>query len=110
VWLQRARPPETIRGADLDELSEPQLERLHAGLLKLASMDGTLLAALVERVLARDEPASSESQVSRVGPRGGSVPAASGSAQTLAVAVRAGPRAGGAVGTASAGAAEAPAG
>jgi hypothetical protein len=29
-------------------------------LLRLASMDGTVLAALVERVLAGDEPVSSE--------------------------------------------------
>jgi hypothetical protein len=44
---------------DLDSLSEPQLERLYAGLLKLASLDGTVLAALVERVLAGDGPVSS---------------------------------------------------
>lgn len=45
---------------DLDALSEPQLERLYAGLLKLASMDDTVLAALVEHVLAPDGPVSSE--------------------------------------------------
>ena len=44
---------------DLDSLSEPQLERLYAGLLKLASLDDTVLAALAEQVLARDEPVSS---------------------------------------------------
>jgi hypothetical protein len=43
---------------DLDALSEPRLERLHAGLLKLASLDVTVLAALVERVLASDGLAS----------------------------------------------------
>jgi hypothetical protein len=44
---------------DLDALSERQLERLHAGLVRLASMDDTVLAALVEHVLAGDELASS---------------------------------------------------
>jgi hypothetical protein len=48
-----------VGGVDLDSLSEPQLERLYAGLLKLASLDGTVLAALVERVLAGDGPVSS---------------------------------------------------
>ena len=33
---------------DLDLLSERQLERLYAGLVRLASMDETVLAALVE--------------------------------------------------------------
>jgi hypothetical protein len=57
-WLQRPRqdnPP----GVDLDSLSEAQLERLHAGLVKLASMDDTVLAALVEHVFAHDEVAAS---------------------------------------------------
>jgi hypothetical protein len=40
-------------------MSEAQLERLHAGLEKLASMDETVLAALVEHVLGDDELASS---------------------------------------------------
>ena len=53
-WLQRPRqdnPP----GVDLDAMSEARLERLHAGLVKLASLDETVLAALVEHVLASDE-------------------------------------------------------
>ena len=57
-WLQRPRqdnPP----GVDLDDMSEARLERLHAGLVKLASIDGTVLAALVEQVLTGDEPLSS---------------------------------------------------
>ena len=57
-WLQRPRqdnPP----GVDLDAMSEAQLERLHAGLVRLASMDDTVLAALVEQVLAGDELGSS---------------------------------------------------
>ena len=40
-------------------MSEAQLERLHSGLMRLASMDDTVLAALVEQVLAGDELASS---------------------------------------------------
>ena len=40
-------------------MSEAQLERLHAGLVKLASLDEPVLAALVEQVLVGDEPASS---------------------------------------------------
>ncbi len=40
-------------------MSEAKLERLHAGLVKLASIDDTVLAALVEHVLGGDELASS---------------------------------------------------
>ncbi len=40
-------------------MSERELERLHAGLVRLASMDETVLASLVEQVLAYDELASS---------------------------------------------------
>jgi hypothetical protein len=43
---------------DLDAMSEAQLERLHAGLVKLAAMDETVLAAPVEHVLAGDEAVS----------------------------------------------------
>jgi hypothetical protein len=42
---------------DFDAISEAQLERLHAGLVKLASMNDSVLA-LVEQVLAGDEFAS----------------------------------------------------
>ena len=52
------RTPEATPGVDLDAMSEAQLDRLHAGLVKLASMDDTVLAALVERVLAGEELAS----------------------------------------------------
>ena len=57
-WLQRPRqdnPP----GVGLDGMSETQLERLHAGLVGLASLDDTVLAALVEQVLAGNESVSS---------------------------------------------------
>ena len=40
-------------------MSEAQLERLHAGLVKLASMDDDVLAALVEQVLGDDKAVSS---------------------------------------------------
>ena len=40
-------------------MSERELERLHAGLVRLASMDEPVLAALVEQLLAGDELASS---------------------------------------------------
>ena len=39
----------------------PQLELLYAGLVRLATPDGTVLAALVERMLAGDALASSSS-------------------------------------------------
>jgi UDP:flavonoid glycosyltransferase YjiC (YdhE family) len=42
-------------------MSEAQLERLHAGLLKLAALDEPVLAALVEQVLERDELARARS-------------------------------------------------
>jgi hypothetical protein len=44
---------------DLDAMSEAQLEHLHAGLVRLASLDEPVLAALIEHVLAGDELASS---------------------------------------------------
>jgi hypothetical protein len=59
-WLQRVRPPEGAPGVDLDAMSGAQLERLHAGLVKLVSLDEPVLAALVEQVLVGDELASSE--------------------------------------------------
>jgi hypothetical protein len=58
-WLQRVRSPETTPGVDLDAMSEAQLERLYAGLVRLASMDETVLARLVEHVLAGEELGSS---------------------------------------------------
>jgi hypothetical protein len=56
---QTVRPPETNPGVDLDSLSEAQLERLYAGLVRLASMDEAVLAALGDHVLAGDELGSS---------------------------------------------------
>jgi hypothetical protein len=58
-WRQTVRPPDAPPGVDLDGMSEAKLERLHAGLVKLASLDEPVLAALVEQVLADYEPVSS---------------------------------------------------
>ena len=58
-WRQTVRPPEATPGVDLESLSEAQLERLYAGLVRLATMDEDVLAALVEQVLAGDELVSS---------------------------------------------------
>jgi hypothetical protein len=55
-WRQTVRQPEAAPGPDLDFLSDAQLERLYAGLVRLATLDETELAALVEHVLAEEEP------------------------------------------------------
>jgi hypothetical protein len=57
--LQRPRVEERVAGLDLDSMSERELERLYSGLVKLASMDEPILAALVEQVLTGDELVSS---------------------------------------------------
>jgi len=44
---------------DLDSLSEAQLGRFYAGLVRLARLDEAVLAALVEHVLVGDELGSS---------------------------------------------------
>ena len=59
-WLQRPRTEERVGGVDLGSMSERELERLHSGLVRLASIDETVLAALVEHVLGEGEPVSSE--------------------------------------------------
>ena len=53
------RPNDAPAGVDLESLSERALERLYAGLVHLASMDETTLAALVKHMLAEEEPGSS---------------------------------------------------
>lgn len=37
-WLQRARAEEQVGGVDLDSMSERELERLYAGLVRLAAL------------------------------------------------------------------------
>jgi hypothetical protein len=58
-WLQRPRTDERVGGIDLDSMSERELERWYAGLVRLASMDETVLAALVEHVMNGEEIGSS---------------------------------------------------
>ena len=59
-WLQRPRAEERVAGVDLDSMSERELEQLHSGLVRLASMDETVLGALVGILLGGEELASSE--------------------------------------------------
>jgi len=59
-WRQTVRPPDAPPGVDLDSMAERELERLHAGLVRLASMEENVLAALVEHVLGGGELGSSE--------------------------------------------------
>jgi hypothetical protein len=47
-----------VAGLDLTALSDAELERLHAGLLKLAALSDDELRALLGRLLAGDEPTS----------------------------------------------------
>lgn len=44
-------------GVDLDSMSEAQLERLHAGLVRIAALTPEELQALVESLLANNEDA-----------------------------------------------------
>ena len=57
--LQRPRADERVPGVDLDSMSESELERLHAGLLKLAALPDEELRALVGSLLEGEELASS---------------------------------------------------
>ena len=58
--LQRPRVEERVGGLDLDSMSERELERLHAGLLKLAALPEEELHALVGNLLEGEQLASSE--------------------------------------------------
>jgi hypothetical protein len=57
--LQGPRADERVGGVGLDSMSERELERLHSGLVRHASLEEPVLAALVEQVLADDESVSS---------------------------------------------------
>jgi hypothetical protein len=59
-WLQRPRAEERVGGVDLDSMSERELERLHAGLLRLAALPDEELQALVASLLECEQLASSE--------------------------------------------------
>jgi hypothetical protein len=64
-WLQRPRTDERIHGVDLDSMSEAQLERLYAGLVRLASLPGDEIQALVESLLREGRRLGSERQRSQ---------------------------------------------
>jgi hypothetical protein len=51
-WLQPPRAEERVGGVDLDSMSERELERLHAGLLKPTALLDEELHALVASLLA----------------------------------------------------------
>jgi hypothetical protein len=59
-WLQRPRAEERVGGIDLDSMSERQLERLYAGLLKLAALPDEELRAVVSSLLKSEALASPE--------------------------------------------------
>jgi hypothetical protein len=50
--LQRPRVEERVGGVDLDSMSERELERLYAGLLKLAALPEVEVRALIGSLLA----------------------------------------------------------
>jgi hypothetical protein len=54
-WLQRPRAEERVGGIDLDSMSERELERLYACLLKLAALPDEELRALVGSLLAETQ-------------------------------------------------------
>jgi hypothetical protein len=56
-WMQRPKPVDETGGVDLDSMSTPELERLYAGLTRLAALSERELGALVRHVLAEDEDA-----------------------------------------------------
>jgi hypothetical protein len=56
-WMQRPKPVEETDGVDLDSMSTPELERLYAGLTRLAALSERELGTLVRHVLAEEEDA-----------------------------------------------------
>jgi hypothetical protein len=56
-WLQRPRSDERFHGVDLDSMSEAQLERLYAGLVRLAALPGDELQELVASLRSDKEDA-----------------------------------------------------
>jgi hypothetical protein len=54
-WLQRPRAEERVGGVDLHSISERELERLYAGLLKLAALPDEELRAPIGSLLAGTE-------------------------------------------------------
>jgi hypothetical protein len=58
--LQRPRAEERVGAVDLDSMSERELERLHAGLLKLAALPDEELEELVGSLLEGEQLAPSD--------------------------------------------------
>jgi hypothetical protein len=56
-WLQRPRPSEVTPGVDLDAMSDAQLERLYAGLTRLATLPEDELKALLGSLLVGEADA-----------------------------------------------------
>jgi hypothetical protein len=56
-WLQRRKPVTETPGVDLEAMSEAELERLHAGLMRLAALPDKELHTLVTSVLAEEQGA-----------------------------------------------------
>jgi hypothetical protein len=54
-WRQTVRPPDGPPGVDLDSMSERELERSYAGLLKLAALPDKELRAVIASLLAEAE-------------------------------------------------------
>jgi hypothetical protein len=56
-WMQRPKPAAEAPGVDLDAMSEAELERLHAGLTRLAALPERELHALVTSLMAEEQDA-----------------------------------------------------
>jgi hypothetical protein len=56
-WLQRPRAEERVGGVDLESMSERELERLYAGLVRIAALPPKDLQALVTSLLAAEHDA-----------------------------------------------------
>jgi hypothetical protein len=54
-WLRHPRSEGRVGGADLDSMSERELERSYAGLLRLAALPDEELRALIGSLLAETE-------------------------------------------------------
>jgi hypothetical protein len=56
-WLQRPKPVAETPGVDLDSMSHAELERLHAGPVRLTALPENELAALLRHLLAEEQHA-----------------------------------------------------
>jgi hypothetical protein len=67
-WLQRPRAEERVGGIDLDSMSEHELERLYAGLLKLAALPAEHLHPLLTSRVVTDTTGKVNSLLKFVAP------------------------------------------